>query len=184
MLEILKKATPEGVPDGYVMEPFDVKSSYLGKPYATVLFEHGHPEVGSTNEPVERLGSDIEAIFTEVGLPAPVPVRVTSAEHQIIQKIHACTGPDATSRAHDLVDIQILAAVDDLNYTAIAAIGPRLFAYRQSHQWPPTVAAHDGWDGLYASACEDITNETVLAAVSDAVDFVNGVIERAVGDAR
>ncbi len=184
MLKTLKKATPDGVPTEYVMDPFEVKLSYLNKPYRTVLFELGHPEIGSTDQPVERLGSDIAAIFTEVGLPAPEPVRVMSAEHQITQKIHACTGPDAASRAHDLVDIQILAAVEDLDFMAIAAIGPRLFAYRQRHEWPPTVIAHDGWDGLYASARQDIDNNTVLAAVSEAVDLVNGIVARAVGSAR
>ncbi len=181
LLKTLKKDTPEGVPNEYVMDPFEVKLNYLGKPYRTVLFELGHPEAVSTDELVERLGSDIAEIFTEVGLPAPEPVRVMSAEHQIAQKIHACTGPDAASRAHDLVDIQILAAVEDLDY---AAIGPRLFAYRQRHEWPPTVVAHDGWDGLYASACAYIVNDTVLAAVGEAVDLVNGIVERAVGSAR
>jgi hypothetical protein len=107
-----------------------------------------------------------------------------SAEHQITQKIHACTGPDAAGRAHDLVDIQILAAVEDLDYTAIAAIGPRLFAYRQRHQWPPTVIAHHGWDNLYASARQDIDNNTVLATVTEAVDLVNSIIARAVGSAQ
>lgn len=181
VLKTLKKATPEGVPSEYVMDPFEVKLSYRGKPYRTVLFELGHPEAGSTDEPVKRLGSDIAEIFTEVGLPAPEPVRVMSAEHQITQKIHACTGPDAASRAHDLVDIQILAAVEDLDYPAIAAIGKRLFAYRQRHEWPPTVVAHDGWDGLYARACEDLVNDTVLTAVGEAVDLVNGIVKRAVG---
>jgi hypothetical protein len=184
VLKTLKKATPKGVPTEYVMDPFEVKLSYLRKPYRTVLFELGHPEVGSTDEPVERLGRDIAAIFTEVGLPTPKPVRVMSAEHQIAQKIHACTGPDAGSRAHDLVDIQILAAVEDIDYAAIAVIGPRLFSYRQRHEWPPTVVAHEGWDGLYASACEDLVSDTVLAVVGEAVDLVNSIIERAVDSAR
>jgi Nucleotidyl transferase AbiEii toxin, Type IV TA system len=184
ILKTLKKATPAGVPTAYVMDPFEVKLSYLNKPYRTVLFELGHPEVGSTDQPVERLGSDIAEIFTEVGLPAPEPVRVMSAEHQITQKIHACTGPDAAGRAHDLVDIQILAAVEDLDYRAIAAIGPRLFAYRQRHEWPPTVTARSGWDSLYASARQDIDNDTVLPAVNEAVDLVNSIIARAIGSAR
>ena len=176
----MKKATPEGVPTEYVMDPFEVKLTYLNKPYRTVVFELGHPEAGSTNEPVERLGSDIAQIFTEIGLPQPKPVRVMSAEHQIVQKLHACTGPEAASRAHDLVDIQILAAVEDLDYLAIAVIGQRLFSYRQRHQWPPTVVAHDGWNGLYQSAREDVINDTVLATVDEAIDSVNSIIERSI----
>ena len=155
VLKTMKKATPEGVPTEYVMDPFEVKLTYLNKPYRTVLFELGHPEAGSTNEPVERLGRDIAQIFTEIGLPPPEPVRVMSAEHQIVQKLHACTGPDAASRAHDLVDIQILAAVEDLDYQSIAVVGQRLFTYRQQQQWPPTVVTHNGWDSLYRSAREE-----------------------------
>ena len=180
LLKTMKKATPEGVPTEYVMDPFEVKLTYLNKPYRTVLFELGHPEAGSTNEPVERLGRDIAQIFTEIGLPPPEPVRVMSAEHQIVQKLHACTGPEAASRAHDLVDIQILAAVEDLDYLAIAVIGQRLFSYRQRHQWPPTVVAHDGWNGLYQSAREDVINDTVLATVDEAIDSVNSIIERSI----
>ena len=71
--------------------------------------------------------------------------------------------------------------MEDLDYPAIAAIGKRLFAYRQRHEWPPTVVAHDGWDGLYARACEDLVNDTVLTAVGEAVDLVNGIVKRAVG---
>ncbi len=182
VLKTLKKATPEGVPTEYVMDPFEVKLKYFGKPYRTVLFELGHPEAGSADEPVERLGRDIAQIFTEIGLPSPEPVRVMSAEHQIVQKLHACTGPDAASRAHDLVDIQILAAVEDLDYQRIALIGQRLFSYRKRHEWPPTVVAHDAWDGLYQRAREDIVNDTVLSTVDEAIALVNSIIERAIGE--
>ncbi len=184
VLKTLKKATPEGVPSEYVMDPFEVRLAYLGKPYRTVLFELGHPEAGSTDEPVRRLGSDIAEIFTEVGLPAPEPVHVMSAEHQIVQKLHACTGPDAPSRAHDLVDIQVLAAVEDLDYTAISVIGQRLFSYRKRHEWPPTLVAHDGWDGLYQRAREDIVNDTVMNSVNDAIDVVNRIIANAITASR
>ena len=175
MLKTLKKATPEGVPDGHVMDPFDVKSSYLGEPCATVLFELGKPEVGSTNEPVERLGSDIEAIFTEVGLPAPVPVRVMSAEHQIIQKIHACTGPDATSRAHDLVDIQMLLADvprAERRERLLQAVLDT-FRYRET-AWPATVVQQPRWDTLYEAATHEVIG--VLPDVRSAISWANELI--------
>lgn len=177
LIKTLKKATPEGVPTRYVMDPFNVKLSYLGKPHMTVLFELGHSEAGSTDTPSERLGTDIVDIFTEIGLPSPHPVRVMSAEHQIAQKIHACTGPDAANRAHDLVDIQILAAVEDLDHELLSQIGHRLFEYRQQHPWPPTVVAHNGWRDLYANACADIDHHTVLPALDEAVDLINNLIE-------
>ena len=180
VLKPMKQATPAGVPIEYLMTPFEVKLKYCGKSYCTVVFELGHPEAGSADQPDRRLGTDIVEIFTEVGLPPPEPVSVMTAEHQITQKIHACTGPDAADRAHDLVDIQILAVVEDLDFTEIAAIGRRLFAYRQRHEWPPTVSAHDGWHTLYAKACEDLVGDMVNTDVSVAIDIVNDIIQRAV----
>ena len=49
--------------------------------------------------------------FTELGLPAPEPVPALPLDHQIAQKLHACTLPDngdwTNDRSHDLVDVQI-----------------------------------------------------------------------------
>lgn len=173
-------AKPNGVPTEYLMDRFGVKLKYLGQSYCTVLFELGHSEIGSAESPVERLGKDIVAIFAEIGLPKPAPVKVMSAEHQVAQKIHACTGPAAVERAHDLVDIQILAAIEDLDYAEIGRIGPRLFAYRRRHEWPPVVVAHEGWESLYTKALDDLVNETVHDVLNDAVAFVNEIIGSAV----
>jgi hypothetical protein len=52
-----------------------------------------------------------------------------SAEHQIAPKLHACTREAASGRAHDLIDIQILAATEDIDHAEIDRIGRRLFAY-------------------------------------------------------
>jgi Nucleotidyl transferase AbiEii toxin, Type IV TA system len=123
----------------------------------------------------------IAEIFNELGLPQPAPVRVISAEHQIVQKLHACTGEAARGRAHDLIDIQILAAIEDIDHTEIGRIGRRLFAYRQRHDWPPIVIPYDGWTDLYAAALADLDNEAVRTELQDAVDFTNRLIEAATG---
>ena len=179
-----RKASPDGVPGEYVMEPFRVVLQYRGTDYGSVLFELGHSEVGSADDAVERLGTDVVAIFEELGLPTPKPVPVMRVEHQIAQKIHACTsvGPGGTnSRAHDLVDIQILCGVEDIDYAEIGRIGQRLFAYRQLHAWPPTVGVHPGWESLYQAALVDLESEFVVADVHAAADVVNEIIRRAVG---
>lgn len=44
------KARPKGVPERYVMQPYEVKLSYLGSPWCTVVFEVGHDEIGDANE--------------------------------------------------------------------------------------------------------------------------------------
>jgi hypothetical protein len=95
------------------------------------------------------------------------------------QKLHACTGDSASGRAHDLIDIQILAAIEDLDHAEIGRIGQRLFPYRQRHGWPPVVHPFDGWADLYAAALDDLENETVLPTLLDAIDFVNQLIDAA-----
>ncbi len=172
------KAKPEGVPTKYVMDPFDVKVAYNGKPFCTILLEVGFNEVGSGDAVVERLGGDIAGIFEEIGLPAPSPVRVMSAEHQIAQKLHACTGTDAAGRAHDLVDIQLLAAVEDLDHAEIARIAGQLFPFRKQHQWPPTLVVHDQWPGLYTEAIKDLTHDGVAASVDEAAGIVAALIDQ------
>jgi hypothetical protein len=161
------------------MDRFSIKLRYLAQPYCSVILELGHAEIDSTETAVERLGTDIGAIFAEIGLPQPAPVRVISAEHQIAQKLHACTGESASGRAHDLIDIQILAAIEDLDHAEIGRVGPRLFAYRQRHEWPPVVHPLDGWVDLYAAALNDLENENVLPSINDAIDFVNHLIDTA-----
>lgn len=46
-------------------------------------------------------------------MPQPAPVRVISAEHQIVQKLHACMGDAASGRAHDLENETVLPSLDD-----------------------------------------------------------------------
>lgn len=181
-----RKASPQGVPGEYVMEPFRLSLRYRGKPYCTVVFELGHSEVGSADDAAERLGPDVPAIFEEIGLPVPQPVRLMSAEHQIVQKIHACTSVTAdgsvNARAHDLVDIQILCAIEDVDFETIGRIGPLLFSYRQQHAWPPTVVVHPGWDSLYQGALEGLlglARESVHPDVSSAASEVNEIVRRA-----
>ena len=184
-LKVDRKAAPAAVPDEYVMDPFRIALRYRGKSYCSVLFELGHSEIGSGDRSVERLGTDIAEIFAEVGLPEPHPVRVMTAEDQIVQKIHACTCPSAegmpNARAHDLVDIQILAAVEDLDYGEIGRLGDRLFAYRRRHAWPPVLTVHEGWESLYQKARSGLVGSIVLDDVNAAAAFVREIIRRATG---
>lgn len=179
VLKVEKSKRPDDVPDEYVMDRFSIKLKYQGQPYCSVILELVHAEIGSADAAVERLGTDIVAIFDEIGLPQPAPVRVISAEHQIVQKLHACTGEAASGRAHDLIDIQILAGIEDIDHAEIGRIGRRLFGYRRRHEWPPVVVPYQGWEDLYAAALADLENETVLPSLEDAIDFANRLIETA-----
>lgn len=171
-------ADPPDVPAEYVMQPFDVKLSYAGQSYLTVQLELGHDEVGSTKAPQLALDAGIAEVIERLGFPAPAPVPVLAVEHQIAQKLHACTTPDrhgGNERAHDLVDLQILVAAEPPNLRELAAIGRRLFAARRVAPWPPTVQAWPGWDERYIDAAEGLD----VRPLAEAVAWLNALVEAA-----
>ena len=98
---LIEKPAPRlpGVPGAYVMQPFDVKLDYRGRPWCTVTFELGHNEIGDADEPELRLATDLASLFTEVGLEAPRPVPVMRADHPVAQKLHAVSAKAAKGRA-------------------------------------------------------------------------------------
>lgn len=173
---LVEKAAPRpsGVPTAYVMQPFDVKLDYRGRPWCTVKFELGHNEIGDADEPEYRLADGLVQLFTEVGLEAPQPVRVMRADHQIAQKLHAVSEP-ASERARDLVDLQLLDKGEELDFAQIETTCARLFHYRRQQAWPPTIVSGDGWATLYQAAAEDID---VLPDLDDAVAWANAFVHR------
>lgn len=173
---LVQKAAPRpaAVPTAYVMQPFEVKLDYRGRPWCTVIFELGHNEIGDAEQPEFRLADDLAALFTDVGLQAPKPVPVMRADHQIAQKLHAVSGV-GSERARDLVDLQLLDDREDLELGEVAETCVRLFAYRRQQAWPPTVDVSQGWESLYAEASDGLG---VLPSVEEAVAWVNSFIRR------
>lgn len=169
---------PPAVPTAYVMQPFEVKLDYRGRPWRTVKFELGYNEIGDADEPEFRLASDLADLFTGVGLEAPVPVPVMRADHQVAQKLHAVSG-EGSERARDLVDLQLLDRGEDLDPIQLAATCVRLFTYRQQQAWPPTVVVGEQWDTLYAEAAEGLG---VLPTVQEAVAWANALVQRIAAD--
>jgi hypothetical protein len=166
-----KPAKPAGVPAPYVMQPYDIKVAYLGRPWMTVRLEVGHDEIGDTDEPELHLANDLTQAFTALGLPVPRPVPVLSVDHQIAQKLHACSAPNS-ERAHDLVDLQLLAR-DGLDLVVARATCERLFASRRGHAWPPAVEPGPTWGAIYATAADGVECRT---SVAEAVGWVNALI--------
>lgn len=171
-------ADPPDVPTEYVMQPFDVKLSYASQSYLTVQLELSHDEVGSTKDPRLALDAGIADLVERLGFPTPAPVPVLAAEHQIAQKLHACTTPDrngGNQRAHDLVDLQILVTADPPDLRELAATGRRLFAARRVAPWPPTVRAWPGWEQLYADAADGLD----VLPLAGAVDWLSNLVANA-----
>lgn len=165
---------PTAVPRAYVMQPFEVKLDYRGRSWCTVPFELGHNEIGDAEEPEMELAEDLAALFTEVGLEAPMPVPVMRAGHQIAQKLHAVSSVDS-ERARDLVDLQLLDSREDLDLGEVAKTCVRLFDYRRQQSWPPTIGAPRGWGSLYAEAAEGLV---VLQSVEQAAIWANEFVQR------
>lgn len=163
---------PAGVPVAYVMQPFSIKLEYRGRSWCTVPFELGHNEIGDAENPEPVLTDVAVALFTSLGLPPPSPVPVMPVDHQIAQKLHACTTP-GNDRARDLVDLQLLADREALDLAEIRATCTRLFEYRSMHSWPPTVVEEEGWATLYAAAAAELP---VAESVEGAVARVNDLI--------
>ena len=112
-VEGLEPPRPECVPEEYVMQPFLIRVAYRGRHWLTVRFEIGHDEIGSTERRELHIAADILGLFATLGLDEPDPIPLLAVDHQIAQKLHACTAVNPTGgrneRAHDLVDLQILA---------------------------------------------------------------------------
>jgi len=176
-LEQLAPARPDNVPEQYVMQPFKIRLAYLSRHWLSVPFELGHDEVGSTEHHDLRLAAEIVDLFATIGLDTPQPIPLLTVEHQIAQKLHACTTLDprtgSNDRAHDLVDLQILEQETTIDKPTAAKIAARLFRFRQAQTWPPTVVVHPTWPAIYAEAADGLD---VHADVNDAVEWANNFI--------
>lgn len=167
------KATPKGVPQQYVMQPYEVKLNYLGSPWCTVLFEVGHNEIDDADEAEYVLPKDASDMLESMGFPRLNPVALMPLHYQIAQKLHGASEPDS-QRAHDLVDLQLIAKYGNVSLPLVRTTCERLFAYRQMQPWPTAVVANEGWDLIYSEAAEGLG---VLQEVADAVIWTNGFID-------
>ena len=163
---------PPGVPGDYIMKAIDLKLEYQGRSWLTVPMEIGHDELGDTETPELRLADDLRDLVVNLGFTVPNPIAVLAIEHQIAQKLHACSEP-GSERAHDLVDLQLLDREFDIDRQKTAEVCRRLFVFRKNHSWPPTVEAGAGWDSLYLAAAEGLD---VLPDVNQAVRWTNQLI--------
>lgn len=166
-------AHPRDVREEYVMMPFDVRLSYLGKPWCTVPLEVGHNEIGDADEADWTELDDAAEVFGRLGFPAPGRAPLMPLEHQVAQKLHAVTG--AGDRVRDLIDLQVMFANSDVDLAATRRTCERLFAYRKAQDWPPTVSAREGWEEQYRSLAGGLR---VRQNVGEAVEWANGIIGR------
>lgn len=169
-----KPASPKSVPPQYVMQPFSVKISYLGRSWCTVQLEVGHNEIGDANEPEHFVSRDIADMFLHLGFPEPEPIPLMPLHHQIAQKLHGLSEP-GSERVHDLVDLQLIMRVEGIDLALVRSTCERLFAYRQAHGWPCTIDAASDWESIYGEASEGLT---VIQDVGEAVAWANELVRK------
>lgn len=169
-----RPANPKDVPPQYVMQPYEVKLSYNGKPWMTVELEIGHNEIGDADEPDWGIAPDIVDLFARLGFPEPEPVPLMPLHHQVAQKVHALSEP-GSKRAHDLIDLQLIASSSGLDYRKTREACRRLFAYRKKQPWPSPIIAEGGWEEAYDEQRKGLP---VLEDVGEAVKWANDLIDR------
>ena len=165
-------AKPIGIPGEYIMQPFEVKLSYHGRSWLTVPLEVGHDEVGDTDAPDYCISQDIVEFFGQLGFPDPNPIALMPIHPQIAQKLHALSD-ESSERAHDLIDLQLIANNETIDFPLTKKVCRRLFDSRKQQHWPPIVKKKAGWDTLYASQIEGLD---VFQGVEEAIRWSNELI--------
>ena len=172
---------PEGVPKSYVMIPYDIKLKYIGRPWQTIRIEIGHNEIGDADDCDSYLPEEMTEIFEQLSFPKPQPLPLMKLSYQIAQKLHAVS-EEGSVRAHDLIDLQLMALHSELDYADIRSKCLRLFDYRREQSWPPKLAKGETWKRVYEEARATLRDATgVLESVDDAVVWANELIAKIVG---
>ena len=168
-------AKPRGVPQEYVMQPFEVKLMYLGRSWCTVLLEVGTNEVGLADVPeIRPVASDIVELFTSLGFPVPNPVPLMPLAFQVAQKLHGVSAK-GSDRVRDLIDLQLIMANDIIDLSEVRRICERLFIYRKCQPWPTIITKGELWEELYNSQRGELD---VLPSVDEAIAWANELIEK------
>ena len=172
---IRKQGSPSGVPFEYIMQPLDVKLAYRNHPWCTVRLEVGHNELGDADESETReLPQKILGIFDALNLPKPKPIPLMPIPFQIAQKLHGVSQP-GSSRVRDLIDLQLIAQNEIIDFARTANICRRLFAYRKTHVWPPQIVKGNLWGEVYTTQRGTLP---VLPTVDEAIAWTNDLITR------
>lgn len=81
----------------------------------------------------------------ELDIPVVSPVRCLRLADQVAQKLHACTGPFSSGRARDVLDILLVDALGELDYSDVAEAAQTVFAERATHGFPPATVLPPEW---------------------------------------
>ena len=169
----LSRAHPQGVPDEYVMQPFEVKIAYFNHPWCTVDLEVSYNEVGDADEAdLIPLPDDVRSLFSSLGLPEPKPVPLMRISHQFAQKLHGVTDRHSI-RVQDLIDLQLMAGHEKIDFSEVNAICRRLFANRKRQPWPCEIVPSASWREAYETISRGMEG---VRPFDEALKWGDGVI--------
>lgn len=162
----------------HVMHPYRVSIAFLGSSWGGLDVEVSDPEIGSDSHVGREIDDDLVQFWGHFGFGELQPVELVDREHQIAQKIHAVTDP-AYTRAHDLVDLQLLwSAGPDLLSLHRRCV--QTFDLRAQQAWPPLpLRTMDDWAFAYADAREEteVNGQTpVLPDIATAREWLGRII--------
>lgn len=165
---------PKGVPGTYLSDDVEATLYYRRRRWTEVQVEVGHNEVGDADEADYVLAPDILDLFERIGLPKPGRVPLMRLDYQVAQKLHAASA-EGSARAHDLVDLQVIAGISMPELSGVAVVCRRVFAYRRGQVWPPTVSGDERWADLYEEAARGMD---VIPDVDGALAWTNDLVRK------
>lgn len=144
-LRSITPRNPGHVSPDYLMHPYRVSLSFLGKPWGGIDVEVSGPEIAPPGHSHKSIDPELVAFAERFEFGELAPVELIDLELQIAQKIHAVTDP-SVERPHDLVDLQLLwSARPDVSLLRDMSV--RTFRWPNSHPWPPVpLRQMNGWD--------------------------------------
>lgn len=150
-LKTLQPHDPGLIQPQYVMHPYRVTLSFLGREWAGLDVELSDPEIEPQGDCLLAVDHELFELNEHFGFGMLQLVEMIELELQMAQKIHAVTDPDYT-RAHDLVDLQLLwGAAPKMGHLRDYCL--RTFHFRNVQNWPPLpLRTMEGWGPAYRAA--------------------------------
>lgn len=118
----------------------EVAVQYRTRSWQTIEVDLGRATTGQ----IDLIDPHVQGL-AELGIPVTSPVRCLGLSDQVAQKLHACTGPGATGRARDVLDILLIDALGELDYPETADAARRVFEERATHAFPPVFIMPGEW---------------------------------------
>ena len=118
----------------------EVAVQYRTRSWQTIEVDLGPAAAGQ----IDLIDPHVHGL-AELGIPVTSPVRCLGLSDQVAQKLHACTGPGATGRARDVLDILLIDALGELDFPETADAARRVFEERATHAFPPAFIMPREW---------------------------------------